>query len=84
MKQLHELYPLGTEHKDFTLSRDPRFFAWRNFFLRADHATQDYLEARLAPDAANARSKKPSAGCWSGSARAATGSRRFSRRCSMR
>src|SRR5437870_3465028 len=37
MKQLHELYPLGTEHKDFTLSRDPRFFAWRNFFLRADH-----------------------------------------------
>src|SRR5436190_6076267 len=37
MKQLHELYPLGTEHKDFTLPRDPRFFAWRNFFLRADH-----------------------------------------------
>ena len=38
MKQLHELYPLGTEHKDFTLDRDPRFFAWRNFFLRGDHA----------------------------------------------
>jgi squalene-hopene/tetraprenyl-beta-curcumene cyclase len=38
LKQLHELYPLGTEHKDFTLPRDPRFFAWRNFFLRADHA----------------------------------------------
>jgi squalene-hopene/tetraprenyl-beta-curcumene cyclase len=38
LQQLHELYPLGTEHKDFTLSRDPRFFAWRNFFLRADHA----------------------------------------------
>lgn len=37
MKQLHELYPLGTEHKDFTLPRDPRFFAWRNLFLRADH-----------------------------------------------
>jgi squalene-hopene/tetraprenyl-beta-curcumene cyclase len=37
MKQLHELYPLGTEHKDFTLPRDQRFFAWRNFFLRADH-----------------------------------------------
>src|SRR3954453_5316575 len=37
MKQLHELYPLGTEHKDFRLPRDPRFFAWRNFFLRADH-----------------------------------------------
>src|SRR5467141_2800459 len=37
LKQLHELYPLGTEHKDFTLLRDPRFFAWRNLFLRADH-----------------------------------------------
>ncbi len=37
MKHLHELYPLGTEHKDFTLARDPRFFAWRNFFLRGDH-----------------------------------------------
>lgn len=38
LKQLHELYPLGTEHKDFTLPRDPRFFAWRNLFLRGDHA----------------------------------------------
>src|SRR5690348_1724383 len=28
-KQLHELYPLGTEHKDFTLPRDERFFTWR-------------------------------------------------------
>jgi squalene-hopene/tetraprenyl-beta-curcumene cyclase len=35
-KQLHELYPLGTEHKDFTLPRDQRFFTWRNFFLTAD------------------------------------------------
>ncbi|MEY2536297.1 MAG: squalene-hopene/tetraprenyl-beta-curcumene cyclase [Verrucomicrobiota bacterium] len=35
-KQLHELYPLGTEHKDFTLPRDERFFTWRNFFLRVD------------------------------------------------
>ena len=25
LKQLHELYPLGTEHKDFTLPRDERF-----------------------------------------------------------
>lgn len=37
-QQLHELYPVGTEHKNFTLSRDPRFLAWRNFFLRGDHA----------------------------------------------
>ena len=38
LKQLHELYPLGTENKDFTLPRDQRFFAWRNFFLRGDRA----------------------------------------------
>ena len=37
-KQLHELYPVGTEKKDFTLPRHRRFFHWRNFFLRADHA----------------------------------------------
>ena len=36
LKHLHELYPLGTEHEDFTLPRDPRFLTWRNFFLRAD------------------------------------------------
>jgi squalene-hopene/tetraprenyl-beta-curcumene cyclase len=36
MKQLHELYPLGTEHKDFRLERDERFFTWRNLFLRVD------------------------------------------------
>jgi squalene-hopene/tetraprenyl-beta-curcumene cyclase len=35
-KQLHELYPVGTEHNDFTLPRDGRFLAWPNFFLRAD------------------------------------------------
>jgi len=36
--QLHELYPYGTEHKDFSPERDPRFFTWRNFFLRWDSA----------------------------------------------
>src|SRR5438874_3527549 len=35
-KQLHELYPLGTEHKDFRLPRAQRFFTWRNFFLTLD------------------------------------------------
>jgi squalene-hopene/tetraprenyl-beta-curcumene cyclase len=35
-KQLHELYPLGTEYQDFRLPRDERFFTWRNFFLRVD------------------------------------------------
>ncbi len=33
---MHELYPVGTEDKDFSLPRDPRFFAWKNFFLRWD------------------------------------------------
>ncbi len=37
-RQLHELYPLGTEKMDFTMERDQRFFTWRNFFLRADRA----------------------------------------------
>ncbi len=37
-QQLHELYPVGTECKNFTLARDRRFFAWRNFFLRCDRA----------------------------------------------
>jgi squalene-hopene/tetraprenyl-beta-curcumene cyclase len=36
--QLHELYPVGTEHNDFTLPRHRRFFHWRNFFLRCDRA----------------------------------------------
>lgn len=35
-KQLHELYPKGTEGNDFTLPRDQRVLTWRNFFLRAD------------------------------------------------
>jgi squalene-hopene/tetraprenyl-beta-curcumene cyclase len=37
-QQLHELYPVGTEQKDFTLPRHRRFFAWQNFFLRCDRA----------------------------------------------
>ena len=36
--QLHELYPAGTEHKDFSLPRDPRLFSLRNFFLTANQA----------------------------------------------
>jgi squalene-hopene/tetraprenyl-beta-curcumene cyclase len=36
LRQLHELYPLGTEHEDFRLPRDERFFGWRNFFLTMD------------------------------------------------
>jgi len=35
-KQIHELYPVGTEDSDLSLRRDPRFWSWRNFFLRVD------------------------------------------------
>src|SRR5205809_5675313 len=37
-KQLHELYPIGTEQSDLRLPRDERVFTWRNLFLRADDA----------------------------------------------
>jgi squalene-hopene/tetraprenyl-beta-curcumene cyclase len=49
MKQLHELYPLGTEHKDFRLARDQRFFTWRNLFLRIDDALKMLHPLRLRP-----------------------------------
>src|SRR5882724_1736002 len=48
-KQLHELYPLGTEHKDFTLPRDERFFTWRNFFLRVDEFFKILHPLRFRP-----------------------------------
>src|SRR4051812_35324763 len=35
-KQLHELYPLGTEQSDLRLPRSEKFWTWRNFFLRVD------------------------------------------------
>jgi squalene-hopene/tetraprenyl-beta-curcumene cyclase len=33
---IHELYPAGLENTDLSLRKDPRFWAWRNFFLRCD------------------------------------------------
>ena len=35
-KQLHELYPAGTEGTDFMPTKDAHWLSWRNFFLRAD------------------------------------------------
>lgn len=32
-KQLHELYPYGTENQDFSLPFDDQLFTWNNFFL---------------------------------------------------
>jgi len=34
--RLHELYPAGLEKTDFSLKKDERFWAWRNFFLRCN------------------------------------------------
>src|SRR5438128_5723490 len=48
-KQLHELYPLGTEHQDFRLARDARFFTWRNFFLRVDDVLKFLHPLRFHP-----------------------------------
>lgn len=37
-KQLHELFPYGTEHHDFSQVWDKHFFSMRNFFLTCDAA----------------------------------------------
>ncbi|MGC3988794.1 MAG: squalene--hopene cyclase [Chthoniobacteraceae bacterium] len=36
-KNLHELYPAGTERSDLSMPRDRGFFSLRNFFLDANH-----------------------------------------------
>ena len=48
-KQLHELYPLGTEHQDFRLPRSERFWTWRNFFLRLDEVLKFLHPLNLRP-----------------------------------
>ncbi len=47
--QLHELYPAGVEGTDLSLKRDPRFWAWRNFFLRCDQALKLYDRLPVHP-----------------------------------
>ena len=48
-KQLHELYPLGTEHSDLRLPRSERFWTWRNFFLRVDEILKIFHPLRIRP-----------------------------------
>src|ERR1700720_2901624 len=48
-KQLHELYPLGTEHSDLRLLRSERFWTWRNFFLRVDEVLKILHPLRFHP-----------------------------------
>jgi squalene-hopene/tetraprenyl-beta-curcumene cyclase len=37
-KQLHELFPYGTEHSNLDLPFDRKFFTWKNFFLTWNRA----------------------------------------------
>jgi len=48
-KQLHELYPLGTEQSDLRLPRSERFWTWRNFFLRVDDVLKFLHPLRFRP-----------------------------------
>src|SRR6059036_1325652 len=48
-KQLHELYPLGTEQTDLRLPRSGRFWTWRNFFLRLNDVLKILHPLRIRP-----------------------------------
>ena len=48
MKQLHELYPLGTEHKDFTSAARSAFLDLAEFFPACRSRSQIDLEAWMA------------------------------------
>jgi len=47
--QLHELYPAGMENTDLSLKKAPRFWDWRNFFLRCDRFLKIYDRFPLHP-----------------------------------
>lgn len=47
--QLHELYPAGMENTDLSLKKHPRFWAWRNFFLRCDRLLKLYDRLPVHP-----------------------------------
>ena len=61
MVRLHELYPLGTEHKDFRLPRSQRFCTWRNLFLRVDDFLK-FIHPLVSDRCGSALSKKRNAG----------------------
>jgi hypothetical protein len=79
-KQLHELYPLGTEQADLRLPRSEKFWTWRNFFLRLDD-TFKFLQPLRSAYCGNVPWKQRSAGCSSGSEKGATVLPRFIPRC---
>ena len=48
-RQLHELYPVGTEHLDLSLPRNDRFWSWPNFFFRCDRLLKALHRLRWKP-----------------------------------
>ena len=48
-KQLHELYPIGTEQSDLRLPRSEKFWTWRNFFLRVNDVLKILHPLRVYP-----------------------------------
>jgi squalene-hopene/tetraprenyl-beta-curcumene cyclase len=48
-KQLHELYPIGTEQSDLRLPRSEKFWTWRNFFLRINDVLKILHPLRIRP-----------------------------------
>jgi squalene-hopene/tetraprenyl-beta-curcumene cyclase len=48
-KQLHELYPIGTEQSDLRLPRSEKFWTWRNFFLRVNDVLKILHPLRFRP-----------------------------------
>src|SRR5437870_5132073 len=48
-KQLHELYPIGTEQSDLRLPRSEKFWTWRNFLLRIDDDFKFLRPLRIEP-----------------------------------
>ena len=81
-KQLHELYPLGTEQSDLRLPRERAFLDLAEFLSATWIDTLKFLQPLRIRAAAPARAwKKRSAGCWNGLAKGAMASRRCFRRC---
>ena len=46
---LDELYPVDFQPKDLQLPRDPKFFSWRNFFLKVDQVLKIIEKQRFHP-----------------------------------
>ena len=45
-KQLHELFPYGTEHSNLGLPFDRKLFTWKNFFLTWNRCSSSSTRCR--------------------------------------